>query len=586
MKSLLGQINEELEEFKQKITICGNWDWSQKETIEQCILYFNSQFVDGDLDELGFKRYFYNINTSICGATTKAIDVDTKDFLFLTRPGGNPLKVWFYERDFKYWMNTQNFGETLNRICRELPKYGSVVLKIVNKKPVFVDLRNFVVEQNADNLDLSNYIIEQIYYTRQEFRNIAKKKGWKKEAVDELISLYKNSKKQYVRVFERYGEVENEQGDTDFKMVLVGDVPDDIKKDPEERFQAHSDLILGEKMVSKHPYFEFHINKIPGRWLGVGAIEQTFDNQIRLNEVTNQQVRSSHWSTLRLWQTKDPGASRNLLTSGVDDGQILRVNDEIKQVDMADRNYSYYDQERVKWEGNAKELTFTYDIMRGERTPAGTPLGSAQLSNTNAMSFFDQMREDLGLALKRFMFDFVIPEFKRTINKEHFIRIAGKDLEKLNELIKNTSLHNKFFEYLLKTGNLPDPKLFKLLETIEVERINSQKEKSMFIPKGMYDDAEFDLEIEITGEAKDARVLAANLLGALQAISVNPNIIRDPTQKKIFARYLEAGGIKIDDFDVPTIQPEIQPEIKSGGGGVSASKNIGERQTVNVTEQL
>jgi hypothetical protein len=305
-----------------------------------------------------------------------------------------------------------------------------------------------------------------------------------------------------------------------------------------------------------------------------------------LNEVTNQQVRSSHWSTLRLWQTKDPGASRNLLTSGVDDGQILKVNDDIKQVDMADRNYSYYDQERQKWEGNAKELTFTYDIMRGERTPAGTPLGSAQLSANMAMSFFDQMREDLGLALKRFMFDFVVPEFKRTINKEHFVRIAGKDLEKLNELIKNTSMHNKFFEHILRTGNLPDPKLLKLLETVETERINSQREKSMFVPKGMYDNVEFDMEIEVTGEARDARVLAANLLGALQAISTNPNILKDPTQKKIFARYLEAGGIRIDDFDAPISQPDIQPEMKSGGGGVSRPNPVGGQQMTNVTQQL
>ena len=31
--------------------------------------------------------------------------------------------------------------------------------------------------------------------------------------------------------------------------------------------------------------------------------------------------------------------------------------------------------------------------MRGERTPAGTTLGSTQLSASQAMSFFDKMRE-------------------------------------------------------------------------------------------------------------------------------------------------------------------------------------------------
>jgi hypothetical protein len=483
-------------------------------------------------------------------------------------------------------MNTENFGEILNRICRELPKYGSVVLKIVNKKPVFVDLRNFVVEQNADNLDCSNYIIEQNYYTRQEFRRLSKQKSWNKEVVDELLELYKGSKNQYIRVFERYGEVEDEDGLTSYKMVLVGDVPNDIKKDPNERYEIRSDYILGEKLVASHPYFEFHINKIPGRWLGVGAIEQTFDNQIRLNEVSNQQVRSSHWSTLRLWQSKDPGQARNLLTSGVEDGQILSVNDEIKQVDMADRNYSYYDQERVKWEGNAKEITFTYDIMRGERTPAGTPLGSAQLSNANALSFFDQMREDLGLALKRFMFDFVIPEFKKGMSKEHAVRIAGVDLEKLNELIKNTVMHNKFFEHIMLTGRIPDKKLMDLLTTVEEERILANKEKQMTIPSNWYDNVQFDMEIEITGEAKDARVIAANLLSVLQMISVNPNVLKEPTQRKIFAKYLEAGGIRIDDLESPIKQPEIQAEIKPAGGGVSRATSVGGAGMTNMTQQI
>ena len=271
--SILGQIQLELTRFSEPIKVLDSWESDQKKLIEQAILYLNSKFVDGDIDELGFKRYFYNITKYSCGATTKAIDVDTKDIIFMTAAGGNPLKTWFLERDIRFWMKDKYFGETLNRICRELPIYGSVVLKMIKGECYFVDLRNFVCEQNADSLNNSNYIIEQYYYTPSEFKSVAKKKGWDEEQVEKILKIFTKSGEQYIRVFERYGEVENEDGLSDYKMVIVADIPNDVKNNPDVKYQLNSDIVLGEKLITTHPYFEFHINKISGRWLGVGVPE-------------------------------------------------------------------------------------------------------------------------------------------------------------------------------------------------------------------------------------------------------------------------------------------------------------------------
>jgi len=583
--SILNTIQNELTKFSEPIKILDSWESNQKELIEQAILYLNSKFVDGDVDELGFKRYFYNITKYSCGATTKAIDVDTKDIMFMTAAGGDPLKTWFLERDIRYWMKSKYFGETLNRICRELPIYGSVVLKMIKGECYFVDLRNFVCEQNADSLDNSNYIIEQYYYTPSEFKSVGSKSGWDKDEMDRILKIFTASKEQYIRVFERYGEVENDDGLSDYKMVIVADIPQDVKNNPDVKYQLNSDIILGERLIPTHPYFEIHINKISGRWLGVGVPEQISENQIRLNEVSNEQVRSSKWSTLRLFWSRDPGQTRNMLT-GAEDGEVLRSEDEIKPVDMADRNLAYYQEETSKWEGNAQRATFTTDIMLGERTPSGTPLGSAQLSTAQAMSYFDQMREDLGLALKRFLYDFVLPQAERNLTKEHILRIAGQDLEKYNELLVNTSLHNRFFEIVAKTNKIPDSKLMQLLREVEEERLAQEKEQQAFIPKGFYKNAKYDIDIEITGESKDVRVVAANTLSALQAMSTDPTLLTDPTKRKIFGQYLEAGGIKIDDFNVPNKQEITGMPMKGAGGGISAPTNIGGAGETKMTQTL
>ena len=78
--------------------------------------------------------------------------------------------------------------------------------------------------------------------------------------------------------------------------------------------------------------------------MGIGRIEILFDNQVRTNEISNQQAKSSYWSTLRIWQTRDEGINRNLLTDVVN-GEILNVESEVSQIDMSDRNLAYYNQE-------------------------------------------------------------------------------------------------------------------------------------------------------------------------------------------------------------------------------------------------
>jgi len=150
------------------------------------------------------------------------------------------------------------------------------------------------------------------------------------------LKLYNGSKEQYIRVFERYGMIEDDNGEFNYKMVLVADIPSDVKRNKQTENEIYGNLILGEKKVEKHPYFEIHIFKIPGRWLGFSVPELLEDPQIRINEITNQEARSSYWSALRLWFSTDDGIKRNLLRS-VSDGDILNT-DNIQAVPMEDRN--------------------------------------------------------------------------------------------------------------------------------------------------------------------------------------------------------------------------------------------------------
>ena len=330
---------------------------------------------------------------------------------------------------------------------------------------------------------------------------------------------------------------------------------------------------MSDSEVDKHPYWEFHWEKIPGRWLGVGRVEILFDPQIRVNEVSNQQVKSSYWSTLRLWQTRDPGANRNLLTD-VRNGEVLTVDSEIIPIDMADRNLSYYSQEITKWLTNRDEITFSYDVLRGERLPAGTPLGSAQLAAGMATSYFDQIRENIAMRIKELFYEVIIPQFAKERSQEHILRIAGEDLDKMNTLCETLVFNNLVFDYISRTGKYPNSAELKLFKGIANEKTKRSKEKFVKIPANFYEDIKYKIDIDIVGEAIDTRVRAVNRWLALQAITADPTLLSDPTKRKIFAKYLEDGGISLYDLEVETPTTELsevaeQAMVKGAGGGVS-----------------
>ena len=588
---ILDQINKEKKAFEiEYIKIVDGFDFNQKETIERIYRYYNSKFLGGEIDAEGDKKYFFNINRNPCKVTTKAIDFDTKHINILTAEGSNPLKTWFFERDLKFWMKDQNFGKVLNRIFAELPIFGSVVIKVINKKPYFVDLRNFIVDQAADTLGQANYIIEQHLYTPIEFRKVGEELGW--ENIEEVINLHRQMNQPYIKVYERYGEVEmtDEEGNKtyDYKRVFIADVGMN-QADERGNTIPYPGITLKEENIDTHPYWEFHMEKIAGRWLGMGVVEILFDAQVRQNEIANLQAKGSYFNALRLFQTRDETINRNLMTEAKM-GEVLNPEDPITQIDMGDRNLAYFNQETLKWMKNVDDLTFRYEVTTGERLPAGTPLGSARLAAAMTAAYFEQIRENVALDIKEFLFNIIIPKFQNENSKKHTLRLIGEDLDKYNNLIIEEMAELEKIRYILTKNEIPTQKYFDILKASISEKIKQGKEKSINIPSNFYEDIKYKIDIIITGEEKDIAAMTQVYFAALQAITADPTILIDPQKKKLFYKALENSGINPIDIEpiveAPSLEKltQIMPVPKGAGGGISrpasmATPTLGTEET-------
>lgn len=589
----LKDINKEIDDFNNRnISIVPGLTFNQHEMIEKIFFYYNSKFMSGEVDDDGDRKYFFNIVKNPCKVFSKAIDFDTKNIRLLTTGGGDPIKTWFMERDLKFWMRDEQFGKVLNRIFRELPIFGSVVLKVIDGKPFFVDLRNFVVEQSADDLQSSTYKIEIHNYTVPQFKKIAKEMDWTKSAVKETIKkFYEMKDSSHIRVFERYGDVAEEGSDGNtytYRRTYMADVGVDEFDERGELTVQRPGVLLDsvEWDPEDSPYREFHSEKVPGRWLGIGVVETLIEPQIRQNEISNLQSKASYFAALRVFQSRDSAVNRNLLTD-VRNGEILNVDSEITQIDMSDRNLAFFNQESEKWMQNRSELTFSYDVVQGERLPAGTPLGSAQLAVSQTLSYFEGIQENVAMDIKEMIYKDVLPRFEKETNTEHTIRLVGKDLDTYISFVKNDLVMKEMIR-LMTLGSFPDEQDRKVAELAVTEAIKQDREKILDVPKNYYKGIKYDIDIDITGESIDTRIRSATRFALLQAITTDPEMTRDPVKRKFLFDMAEDGGLNPHDLfeseetnieDLENTVPSVSTP-GGAGGGVSAPTQIqgGEQQ--------
>lgn len=594
--AIFKQINKEINDYNtQEATVIDSYKFNQKNIIEKVTRLYHSQFEKGQIDSEGFRKYFLNIVRNPCDVATKAISFGTSDINIIPAPGQNHLKAWFLDRDVKHWMKKTGFSKTLKRIFYELPIFGTVVLKKVKGKLHVVDLRNLIVEQSADSLLQSSYVIETHFMSPQEVR----KMNWDSEKVEEAIKLWRDTKKPFMRVYERRGEVPEswlkENGDQNkyvrsrfivFSPQSTGHGQFDSQGFPKQGVI----LSKNEESEKDFPYREIHWEKIPGRWLGVGRVELNADPQIRMNEITNLRVKSSYFAALNIWQSRDTSAPKNLVQE-VANGEILNVISEITRIPTEERNLAAFSEEEQGWMSNRDEQSMSFDVVRGERLPAGTPLGSARLAAQMTSSYFDDIRERVAIDVREIIQNDVIEDFLRENNEEHYLRVTGEDYEHFTSLMIVEKTNQKVLEFVLKNKKVPTQTQYDAIRGTVAERERSGKEDSLKIPKDFYEDTNYEIDIVITEEARKMQAQSANMTTILQAIQQDDTLLTDPNKRRIFSQLLSSIGMSLADVEGPEtgqvggVEASARQNQLRGGGISAPNANQAQQETEGEIEQ-
>ena len=581
MKDIYSQIRSEVTDYTNNfVEIVYGYNFNTYETIKRCHSYYNSQFQDKSKIS-GVEKIFYNISKYRAKVASRMINYDTKDIRLWPLNPQSKLATFLLEKELKLWMKKHKIDRFLNEIARKAPVYGTVIIEKIKAdwEKGIIDLRRHASDPTVDNIQESRFITTKYYLTDEDLRNMGKSGGWDMDKIAEVIRKDRNKNGEapkaypmresnvsnvirssaYHEVWRRFGYVPKSWLDSDsggysadtfegteemVKAVFIVANPFDIIRGSNGE-QINSGTILFKSAWNKPwPFKDYHYDKTEGRYLGVGVIEDLFPAQERENEMANQKRLAMALSSLLIFQTQDPTIIQNVITD-LQSGDVIRagVNGGLTPLANEERNLAAFASEEQRYGDLADRMSFAYEALRGEQASASTPATSTVVQNQNATSEFAFRKENLGIVLRDYFNEMVLPEAVKELSAEHIMRFCGS-VEEINffdqeyaKMLADEKIINGEVEV---EGEQDRTDLVQAI----ISKLKKQgKERFIQVSKDLYKNIEFEFDFMVDNEQENAALMAQNTFQVLTAIAQNPQVLQDPMIKPLFLKYAEIIGV-------------------------------------------
>lgn len=571
--SIFAKIRQEVKDYTESfITVVEGYQFNQYQTIKKNHLYYNSQFVSGPIDSAGRKKIFFNIVKPPCKVAARYLNFDTKDIRLIANNPNSEMATFLLEKELKQWMKTNKVANIMNKIANDTPPQGTTILMKTKGGAKPLDLRYISMDQTVDRVTDSPFFNLELQLTPSKMREKAAD-GWDKDKIEEAISKFytnqapspymdqqsisKPVSTPYVKCYQAFGEVP-ESWLTDSphnlpgqklvrSLFIVAGVDNPIMGTNEN----NAPIVMGEegvilfksKWFGDWPLRDFHYDKTPGRYLGIGIIEDLYPIQERVNELVQQKRSSMAISSMHIFQSQDRTVVKNILNDLVD-GAVLMAGAKggITAIGMEERNLPAFQSEEERYAKQTNDMTFAYDATRGEALPSTTPATNAVIQERNSSSVYLFKREDLGNMYRDFFNDEVIPQAIRSLDKEHIIHFIGgpEELAKIDSVLVNNIAKSRGIEMML-AGQFVDVPALK--EKISQELKKGGSSRFIEYVKGFYKKASLDFDINTQNEQENVPIVTANLFTLVTTLAKSPGALQDPILKALIYEWAEKSGI-------------------------------------------
>lgn len=542
-------------------TISEHVKFSLKKNVEKIDAYLNSKHTSGEFDSLGREKPFFNIVTAAVNVWYRATDIDRANIRIKATKSSDHIASVLANVHSQQWMRREAFGTFLNEWGRALARYGSAVLKFVEQDgrliPSVVPWNRLIV----DAVDFDNNVkIEKLYMTPAQLR---KNKAYNQDIVRSLIEAQgkaretlggtrKDSKSDYIEVYEVHGELEEE--------YLTGKESENYVQ------QVHvCSFVAGEKKgeyldytlysgKEKDPYMITHLIKEDGRTMAIGAVEHLFEAQWMVNHNEKSIKDQLDLASKLIFQTSDVNLQgKNTFT--MDNGSVILHDPNQPMTQLANNSHDIAPlmNSKVEWKNQAMEATSTPDSMRGNTMPSGTAARQVEALQEESHSLFELMTENKGLHIEDMWRRFVIPHILKQLDTDEEIAATLDDagIRQIDSMyIPNEAKRRharKAVEAVLN-DEIPTPYDAALGETEVREELKPLGSQRFFKPsevdgktwKEVFKDFEWECEVEVTNETHDKQATLTTLTTVLQQLASMGDI---ENARMVLSKLLEETGV-------------------------------------------
>ena len=567
-KEALSDFKNIIENYDENsIEIVDGLLFNMSETIKKIEYYWNSRYVNGQKDELGRIKPFYNIGKFRTNVAVRATDLDVKDIKVSSDNPSDRVRSLIMNKEIYNWMKEVDMSRILNKAGHTRAKYGGVLLKKTEKGGKLeidvVEWKNAITDPT--NI-LGGVIIEKHWLSPSE---LSKKKDVWNNVEDAMALVTKKRTKgteatEYkIPIYEIHGEFpetynpEIEDGDkTNFsKMVFY--IADACGKGIPLYFEEEKES----------PYKFLAWDEISGRGLGCGVMEDGFEAQMWTNESISAEKNVMDLAGKVYIKTTSEKFGNNLITEA-ENGQVFVMEDgtDAGVMNLTPNSLPQFQNLVEKWDTQYERTSNTFNAVTGDTLPSDTPLGSVAIQTKQASSFFDYRREEAGIFWREVFNDWVIPYIVKKINKQHILAsdYSSEELEMIDDLFSKYEAEKIVWEMIEAGKPVYAGQREQLIETIkEIQRINKGR-RYLDVPEGYFKDFKAKITIDLTGESKNKAEQLQSLWTVLTQANI-PAVRQDPDMMNLLSQILELTGIKFYPRPMPPVTQETsQPkQIKS-----------------------
>ena len=559
--------------YETSVMITDGLPFNQKMLIRMIEHYTNSKYLNGNKDELGRDKPFFNILNGVIDVENAAKDLDTKDIQVISIDGNHQPQSFMLQKETSVWMNETNFAKTLNDIRDVHSRYGSVLAKKVfykdenGKKQLRIDLPAWKNIWNDPVNILQSPIVELQWMLPSE---IMQKEDWKdrEEAIKAAAKDTKNRRR--VPVYELRGEFpksfyRNANGET----VPYGE-------DNEYSYQLYylSGEVQGKlfclyKEDDTEKVYKYLARKPkPGRDFGVGIPEEGEEAQVWTNDAVLKQYRAMEYTSKVVGQSATKKLrGRNILTE-MDDGQIIE-HEEGKPITaiplLPPGGMAQYGNLINQWYDQFEKVTSAYAGQRGEAPPSHTPFRLQALVLQQSNSVFKQLRQELGIFIEGILNDWVLPYLADQLTPEHILA-AKFSPEELKEIDNNYAAYeaNAQAKEKILNGEIVTQEEYDGYLDLAKQLVGKTKShRFLQIPKNYYKNLKAKILVITTGEQKNKAAIMESLSNLMMVYMKNPQATQDPVLSLLFKQIVEMSGVGISPVQFQAAVEEQSRIIKA-----------------------